>query len=89
MKTTMKLESLSIELKNSYSKPSPENPYIAKLRISYDNTTMQVKLNDETCRRILALAGDEIAQAAQVQIQDFVRTAIAVNEAPAIEGKAQ
>ena len=50
---------------------------------------MQVKLNDETCRRILALAGDEIAQAAQVQIQDFVRTAIAVNEAPAIEGKAQ
>ena len=89
MKTTMKLESLSIELKNSYSKPSPENPYIAKLRISYDNTTMQVKLNDETCRRILALAGDEIAQAAQVQIQDFVRTAIAVNEKPAIEGKAQ
>jgi len=89
MKTTMKLESLSIELKNSYSKPSPKNPYIAKLRISYDNTTMQVKLNDETCRRILALAGDEIAQAAQVQIQDFVRTAIAVNEAPAIEGKAQ
>ena len=86
---TMKLESLSIELKNSYSKAGPENPYIAKLRISYDNTTMQVKLNDETCRRILALAGDEIAQAAQVQIQDFVRTAIAVNEAPAIEGKAQ
>jgi len=89
MKTTMKLESLSIELKNSYSKAGPENPYIAKLRISYDNTTMQVKLNDETCRRILALAGDEIAQAAQVQIQGFVRTAIAVNEAPAIEGKAQ
>ena len=50
---------------------------------------MQVTLNDETCRRILALAGDEIAQAAQVQIQDFVKTAIAINEAPMIEGVAQ
>ena len=89
MKTTMKLESLLIQLKNSYGKAGPDNPYIAKLSISYDNTTMQVKLNDETCRRILALAGDEIAQAAQVQIQEFVKTAIAVSEAPAIEGKAQ
>lgn len=81
----MKLESLSIELKNPYGAASPTNPYVAKLRISYDNTTMQVALGDETCRRILALAGDEIAQAAQVQIKDFVKTAIAVSDMPAID----
>ena len=85
----MKLESLSIELKSTYAKAGPENPYIAKLKVSYNENSMQVTLNDETCRRILALAGDEIAQAAQVQIQDFMKTAIAINEAPMIEGVAQ
>ena len=81
----MMLQSLRIAPKNSYSAPSPTNPYQATLEVSYDNTKMQVVLGDETCRRMLELAGDEIAAAAQVQIQDFVRTALAVSKHPTIE----
>tara|TARA_R110000868_G_scaffold223318_5_gene475230 strand:- start:586 stop:864 length:279 start_codon:yes stop_codon:yes gene_type:complete len=81
----MKLQSLRIALKQPYSDPSPTNPYQATLEVSYDDTKMQVVLGDETCRRLLELAGDEIAAAAQVQIQDFVRSALAVARPKAIE----
>lgn len=81
----MKLEELKISLKNSWSDAGPDNPYQATLSVGYNDTKMQVQLNDETCRKILALAGDEIAAAAQVQIQDFVRTAISVSETTLIE----
>ena len=83
----MILQSLRIALRNPYSKPGPENPYEAKLEISYNNTQMQVKMSEDTRRRILALAADEITAAAQVQINDFVRTAIAVSTTPQIEGE--
>ena len=82
----MNLESLTIALKNPYAPAGPSNPYRAKLCVSYNDNNMTVSLNDETCKRILALAGDEIAAAAQVQIREFVQTAIAVSEVPAIEG---
>jgi hypothetical protein len=36
----------------------------------------------------LALAGDEIASAAQVQISDFVRAALIVSKTPMIEATA-
>ena len=85
----MKLESLTISLRQPYAAPGPNNPYEAKLSVSYNDNKMQVALNDETCRRILALAGDEIAAAAQVQIRDFVRTALSVSKTPMIEGAAQ
>lgn len=85
----MKLESLTISLRHPYADPGPNNPYEAKLAVDYNKTKMQVVLNDETCRRILALAGDEIAAAAQVQISDFVRTALSVSKTPMIEGAAQ
>lgn len=84
----MILQTLTIGLKQSYSKPSKDNPYQAKLSISYNDTAMQVALSDETCRRILALAADEIAAAAQVQISDFVRQALTVSTTPMIEGTA-
>lgn len=83
----MKLESLKIEPERSYAATGPDNPYKATLRVEYNKNTMQVKLSDDVCRRILLLAGDEIAKAAQIQIDDFVKTAIAVSSAPAIEGK--
>jgi len=85
----MQLEKLTIGLKSEYSKPGPTNPYEAKLQVSYNDTRMTVKLSEETCMRILAMAGDEIAAAAQVQISDFVRTALAVSSMPLIEGTAQ
>ena len=85
----MKLESLTISLRQPYADPGPNNPYEAKLSVDYNKTKMQVALGDETCRRILALAGDEIAAAAQVQISDFVRTALSVSKTPMIEGSAQ
>lgn len=81
----MRLQSLRIALKNGYSDPSPTNPYEAKLEVSYDKTQMQVVLGDETCRRMLELAGDEIAAAAQIQIQDFVRNALDVSKHQTIE----
>jgi hypothetical protein len=84
----MILQTLTIALKSSYSQPGPTNPYQAKLSISYNDTAMQVALSDETCRRILALAADEIATAAQVQISDFVRQALTVATTPMIEGSA-
>ena len=84
----MKLESLTIALKQPYADAGPNNPYQAKLCVSYNDNHMTVSLNDETCKRILYLAGDEIAAAAQVQIREFVQTAIAVSEVPAIEGEA-
>lgn len=83
----MQLESLTIALRQTYSKPGPNNPYEAKLQVSYNDNRMTVKLAPETCGRILALCGDEIAAAAQVQISEFVRDAISVSIAPAIEAQ--
>ena len=82
----MRLQKLTIELRRPFADAGPDNPYQAKLDVSFNDNAMSVSLSDETCRRILALAGDEIAHAAQIQISDFVKTAIAVSEAPAIEG---
>ena len=84
----MQLENLTIALRQTYSKPGPNNPYEAKLQVSYNDNRMTVALNDETCRRILALAGAEIAAAAQIQISDFVRMALTVAETPMIEASA-
>lgn len=85
----MQLQSLTISLKQPYSNPGPTNPYQAKLSVSYNDHQMQVQLSQEACGRILALCGDEIAQAAQVQISDFVRQALTVCTTPMIEGVAQ
>lgn len=82
----MKLETLTIGLKNPYSPAGPSNPYQAKLQVSYDDNRMTVALSADACARILALAGEEIAAAAQVQIADFVRAALVVSATPMIEG---
>lgn len=83
----MKLERLTISLRHTYQKAGPDNPYEAKLSVSLNQNSMQIALSDDVCRKILALAGDEIAAAAQVQIDDFVRTALAVNTQQQIEGE--
>lgn len=85
----MRLQSLTIGLKSPYSPPNENNPYEAKLSVSYNENQMQVKLSHETCMKLLALCGEEVAQAAQVQISDFVRTALSVSAVPMIEGKAE
>lgn len=82
----MKLESLTIALRNPYSPAGQNNPYEARLAVSHNDTRMQVALAPETCTRILQLAGDEIAAAAQVQISTFVRDAIAIGKADTISG---
>lgn len=83
----MILETLTISLKNRFSAPSEKNPYEAILAVAYNDNRMQVKLSHECCRRILELAGEEIAAAAQLQISDFVRTALDVSHAHMIEGQ--
>jgi hypothetical protein len=83
----MKLESLTIELTHTYRDAGPDNPYTAKLKVSHNENSMQVKLSADTTNRILALAGDEIASAAQVQISDFVARALAVSSIAMIEGE--
>lgn len=85
----MNLENLTIALRKPFHEAGPDNPYEAKLSVSYNDTKMQVALSDDVCRRILELAGDEIAEAAQVQISDFVRTALSVSRTPMIEGAAE
>lgn len=85
----MRLESLTISLKQPYANPGPNNPYEAKLSVAYNDNKMQVKLSEETAARILELAGEEIAAAAQVQISDFVRTALSVARVPMLEGVAE
>lgn len=82
----MKLEKLTIELRQSYLDAGPDNPYQAKLDVSYNDNRMTVQIGDQTCRKILELAGDEIADAAQVQIREFVQTALTVSKTPMIEG---
>ena len=84
----MRLESLIIAPNKSYSPVGPSNPYTAKLSVSYNENTMQVTLSTEVCTRIMELAGDEIARAAQIQISEFVQTAIASSRTPAIEASA-
>lgn len=84
----MQMQSLTIGLKLPYSKPSEANPYQAKLSVSYNENTMQVTLSQDVCAKILALAAEEIASAAQVQIDEFVRQAISVSTIPMIEGVA-
>ena len=83
---SMTLQTLTIGLKMPYSPAGPKNPYQAKLQVSYNDNTMTVTLSEDACARILALAGDEIAAAAQIQISDFIRTALSVSSAPLIEG---
>lgn len=84
----MQMQSLNISLKQPYSKPGPSNPYQAKLSVTYNDNTMQVQLSQECCARILALAGEEIAAAAQIQINDFVQQALSIASAPMLEGVA-
>lgn len=84
----MQMQSLNISLKLPYSKPGPSNPYQAKLSVTYNDNTMQVQLSQECCARILALAGEEIAEAAQIQIKDFVAQALSIANAPMLEGVA-
>lgn len=81
----MKLESLTIALRHTYREVGPDNPYEAKLAVAYNENQMQIALSDDVCKRILALAGEEIAAAAQVQINEFVQTAIDTITQPAIE----
>ena len=85
----MYLETLTIGLKSPYVKPGRDNTYEAKLSVSYNDNKMQVRLSDDVCRKILALAGDEISKAAQIQISEFVKTAIAISQTPLIEGVAE
>ena len=85
----MRLQSLTISLKNPYSPPSETNVYEAKLSVSYNENQMQVKLSHETCAKLLAMCGNEVAEAAQVQISDFVRQALSVSVTPMIEGSAE
>jgi hypothetical protein len=84
----MQMQSLTISLKQPYSKPGPSNPYQAKLSVTYNENTMQVQLSQDACAKILALAGGEIAEAAQIQIKDFVQQALAVASSPVIEAVA-
>lgn len=84
----MQMQSLNISLKQPYSKPGPSNPYQAKLSVTYNDNTMQVQLSQECCARILVLAGEEIAAAAQIQINDFVQQALSIASAPMLEGVA-
>lgn len=81
----MQMKSLRISLRKEYSKPGPDNPYQATLITGWDDNEMKVQLSTETCERILLLVADEIADAARVQIGDFVREAIAVSRTPQIE----
>lgn len=85
----MKLESLTIQLRQPFAPAGPNNRYEAKISVSFNENKMQVALADDTCHRILELAGAEIAAAAQIQISDFVTTALSVGHSPAIEGKAE
>jgi hypothetical protein len=84
----MQFEKLTIGLRQTFGKPGPNNPFEATLSVGYNDNKMQVRLSDATCRRILALAGDEIAAAAQVQISEFIRDALTVSATPMIEGNA-
>lgn len=88
----MYLERLTISLEQPYAKPSPNNKYKASIDVGYSGVSgdnkMKVALSDEACKRILMLAGKEIAMAANHQIDDFVRKALAINEQPLIEGSA-
>ena len=84
----MIFESLNISLKSSYQKPSKENPYQAKLEVSYSDNRMTVALQPETIDNILHLVANEIASAAQIQINDFVQSALSINHHDALEHKA-
>lgn len=88
----MYLERLVISLEQPYGKPSLTNKYKATIEVGYtgvgSDNKMKVGLSDEACKRILMLAGEEIAKAASFQIDDFVRKALAINEQPLIEGSA-
>lgn len=85
----MILEKLTIALEKPYAKAGPDNPYMAKLEVSYDKNKMTVVLSDDVCRKVLALAADEITEAASIQIRNFVNMAIAVSDKPMIEGDTQ
>jgi hypothetical protein len=83
----MKLEELIIRPQNSYSPVGPDNPYQATIRVSYDDNKMQVALSPEATRKVMMLCKDEIGAAAQVQMDNFVETALAYDATPLIEGE--
>jgi len=84
----MKLEKLVIDTARPYEQASHKNPYQARIDVSWNENRMTVALSQEACVRILALAADEIAAAAQIQINDFVENAITFSATPVIEGEA-
>ena len=74
----MKITSLTIAPKMSYSKPSAGNPMRAVVKLDNENSSVECVLSDETMRRLLDLCADEIAANAKRNIDDFVSAVSAI-----------
>jgi hypothetical protein len=85
----MQFKRLVIALKKPYTPPGPDNPYEATLEVGWDQTDMKVVLSPEVTIAILTAAASDIAEAARVQVGDFVREAISLSRTPQIEGKVE
>ena len=74
--STMKFNTLNIQLKETWRAPALDNPYIATLSVGYNDNSMIVRLPNEVTERILHLCKQEIARGAQEQVNEFVSGAL-------------
>ena len=75
----MKLTSLHIAPKNSWSDPGKDNPLRAVVKLNSKDSTVECVLSDETMRKMLDLCADEIAQNARKNVEEFVSAVSAID----------
>jgi len=86
----MRLTSLHIAPKNSWSEPGADNPLRAVVKLNSKDSTVECVLSDETMRKMLDLCADEIAQNARKNVEEFVSAVSAIDVGKAdlmIEGQ--
>lgn len=81
----MQFQELRIGLKNSFSKPGPNNPFVAKLQITYNDNTMIVQLENKTIHKIMLLVQKEIGDAAAAQMREFANAALSIPDQLVLE----
>lgn len=84
----LKMTSLTIAPRTSWSPVGPENPLRATVKVQDEKSAIEVVLNDDTMRKMLDLVAIEVAEAAQQRMQEFVQhvTALEGSAGPALIG---
>ncbi len=74
----MKLTSLTIGPRDSWSDLSETNPLICRVKLQTDYATVETILNPDCSRRILDICAEEVAQGASDRVNEFREHVLAI-----------